>query len=880
MDSQKQDYTTISGRIVYVLSFIIPLVVLIAIYFAREIFPFGDNCYLRSDMYHQYLPFYSELWNKLRSHGSLTYSFNIGLGVNFTALYAYYLSSPFNWFIFIFPHKYLIEVMNALIILKLSLASVTFTYYICQRFKTQNIYVAVFGMFYALSGYLAAYSWNIMWLDCVWLLPLIILGLERLVREKKCFLYCITLGLAILSNYYISIMICLTMVIYFIFLLFANPEKNIRGYLISFKNFAAYSLLAGGLAACLLIPEMFALSYTVSSDITFPKNLSEYFPILQMLVRHLINVETHLALEHHPNIYCGVAVFILMPLYIMNSRISTREKVGKVSILVMFLIAFNMNIPNFIWHGFHFPNSLPCRQSFIYIFILLTMCYDAVKDITHYTRKELTGALWIALGFLLLAEQLFTEDVIDFTTIYISAAFIGLYMLIIYVYRQRRLPYMVFLFLFFTSAILECALNFEETALSTTDRSYYLNDYDDVAVLLENTKNPEDSFYRVEKFLGLRTKNDAAWHNYPSASTFSSTANGGLSKLYGYLGMESSTNAYSYNGATFFTSALLRVKYLISDTQLVENELLSYVASSNDRYLYQNNYVLPLGFMVPSGFEENWNMKSSNPFEVQNSLIKEITGIDDVFVSLNVKSLTNSSVQIHPGRTQQVYVRVLNNNLDSVNVYINENSRSYTITHNHIIDLGVLNANDEIRVTSDSGDSGNLSVNAYTINETAFIDAINALSKNGLEITFMNDTRIEGTITADHDGIMLMSVPYDRGWKIYVDGERIEQSSLIDALTEVPLTAGTHSVVMKYSPEGFRIGVAITAICVIILVILYCSDKAAFLHYELHFAGRKSGTRISADNEEVLARDDINRKDDINSKDNNKEADSSAREEQ
>ena len=106
-------------------------------------------------------------------------------------------------------------------------------------------------MFYALSGYLAAYSWNIMWLDCVWLLPLIILGLEQLVTKKKCFLYCITLGLAILSNYYIAIMICLTLVIYFVFLMIKLRHDSIRDFFGKVFRFAAYSLLAGGLAACL-----------------------------------------------------------------------------------------------------------------------------------------------------------------------------------------------------------------------------------------------------------------------------------------------------------------------------------------------------------------------------------------------------------------------------------------------------------------------------------------------------------------------------------------------------------------------------------------------------------------------------------------------------
>lgn len=833
MENEKKKYTPIEGRIVYVLAVIIPMVVLIAIYFARGIYPFGDNCYLRSDMYHQYLPFYSQLWYKLRNHGSLLYSFDMGLGVNFTATYAYYLSCPLNWLIFLFPHQSLIEVMNALIILKISLSSLTCTYYITKRFNTLNINVCIFGLFYALSGYLAAYSWNIMWLDCVVLLPLIILGLERMVREKKCFLYTITLGLAILTNYYIAIMICLTMILYFIFLIIRYPEKNVKGYLIQFKNFTAYSLLAGGLSACLLLPELFALSYTVSSDISFPKNLTEYFSVLQMLSRHMMNVEVHLGLNHHPNIYCGVAVFLLIPLYIMNKRIPTREKVGKLCLVTVFLLAFNLNIPNFIWHGLHFPNSLPCRQSFIYVFILIAMCYDAFRDIRKYTSRELTTALWIALGYMLFADQALTGDTLKFTSVYLSCGFILLYMLIIHLYRSRKLPYMVFLFIFFTSTIMECALNYEATALGTTSRSYYLTDNADIDALLDTAEKLEDSFYRVEKYSGVRTKNDAAWHGYHSASLFSSTANGGLSRLYGYFGMENSTNAYSYNGATFFTSALLNVRYVLSDSQMTEHDLLSYIASSNERYLYENNYTLPLGFMLPNTFEENWDRKNTNPFRVQNSFISEATGIYDVFVPLDTKKITDTSVEINNPRAQQVYIKVQNSGLDTVNVYINDNSKSYNIKHNHIIDLGVLNSTDTIRVTANDLTSGNLSVIAYTMNETAFINAMNVLSKNALTITSMKDTRMEGTIHADYDGRMLLSIPYDLGWKIYIDGFPVEQDSLEEALMMIDVPAGDHTILMKYCPEGFKIGIAITIICVIILVMLYLSGKFDFLNKQI-----------------------------------------------
>lgn len=84
-------------------------------------------------------------------------------------------------------------------------------------------------MFYALSAYSAAYSWNIMWLDCIVLIPLIMLGLEKLVDENKCYLYCISLGLCIFTNYYISIMVCISVCLYFIVLMIAyDGDKSLE----------------------------------------------------------------------------------------------------------------------------------------------------------------------------------------------------------------------------------------------------------------------------------------------------------------------------------------------------------------------------------------------------------------------------------------------------------------------------------------------------------------------------------------------------------------------------------------------------------------------------------------------------------------------------
>ena len=102
------------------------------------------------------------------------------------------------------------------------------------------------------------------------------LGLTDVYLDDKCYLYCISLGLAILSNYYIAIMICITLVIYFVICMILAKGKNFN-YPKKILNFGLFSLLAGGLAGVVLFPEIAALSYTASGNFSFPKDWSSYF---------------------------------------------------------------------------------------------------------------------------------------------------------------------------------------------------------------------------------------------------------------------------------------------------------------------------------------------------------------------------------------------------------------------------------------------------------------------------------------------------------------------------------------------------------------------------------------------------------------------------
>ena len=105
---QKIDQLTKKKAYPYVMAFFIPFVICVIICIGNGVYPFGDNCILHIDMYHQYCPFFTEFLNKLRTGGSLQYSWNLGLGSDFVSLYAYYLASPLNLLIVLCPKRFVI----------------------------------------------------------------------------------------------------------------------------------------------------------------------------------------------------------------------------------------------------------------------------------------------------------------------------------------------------------------------------------------------------------------------------------------------------------------------------------------------------------------------------------------------------------------------------------------------------------------------------------------------------------------------------------------------------------------------------------------------------------------------------------------------------
>ena len=159
--------------------------------------PFGDSAMLYSDAYHQYYPFFLAFRRAIHSGESLLYSWDVGLGMDYLGLIAYYLASPLNLLSVILPESWMLPYFSLLVPLKLGLASMFFALFLKKVFDTEDIGLALFGSFYGLCAWALAYLWNIMWLDTFALLPLVVMGMVSLLKQRKFVLYTLTLFLSI-----------------------------------------------------------------------------------------------------------------------------------------------------------------------------------------------------------------------------------------------------------------------------------------------------------------------------------------------------------------------------------------------------------------------------------------------------------------------------------------------------------------------------------------------------------------------------------------------------------------------------------------------------------------------------------------------------------
>ena len=828
------------------LAFALPAATMLVLFAVNKIYPFGGRTFLSADLYHQYMPFFSELLHKVRAGESLGFSFNVGIGSNFLALYGYYLASPLHILALMVPEAYLAEFISYLVVVKIGLCGLSCCIYFREHFGTSGYLAMLCSLFYAMSGFMAAYNYNIMWLDCVILLPLIILGLERLVKEGRCGLYCVTLALSIFTNFYLSIMICIFLVLYFV-LLFVAEKRSLK----IIGNFALFSLLAGGMAAVLLIPEIMALIQTDFGDMDFPETVESYFSVLDMLARHLFCVSTERGLDHWPNIYCGSAVLMLVPMYVLDRGISLREKFCRMALAGFLLLSFGTNLLDFLWHGMNYPDSLPARQSFLYIFLILGMCCDVCSRIKKIDPQLILYGFLAVVGFALFCEKFVEHEDFYFGVEVLTLALVSVYAVLLYLYRTREsLRWRtVIKVLAVAVAVAELGSNMGDTSIWNTDRQGYLGQQADYRALYESTREREESLYRLEKF-SRKTKNDGTLAGYPTASVFSSTMNSYVMDLYERLGMRHSKVYYSFDGATVFTSALLNVKYMFGDSALYENDLYSLEEKSNDVFLYRCNAALPFGYVAPEGFDvpdgyENQGLK------LQNNMVRKLGIMGNLFSKVSGRKVgdTVSFTALSPG----IYYGILTASGTGKVKYVGgatELEIFEELRMGSILYLGYLEEGQTVMLTNgdEEDTTPNISLDVYRMDENVLEGVLESLSRQHMENVSWESSRISGELSLEQGGRLILSVPYEDGWRVLINGEEAERTTFGGCLMAFDLEPGEYYIEMQYTPAGLWTGVLVSVVSISLFIWVMLLGKAR----KKDRPGKPDGTKKLTDHEESV----------------------------
>lgn len=817
---------------IYVLyTLLLSLLIILVFFYINNITPFGSKDFTVIDFYHQYFPMTSELINRILNSKTLLFSFNGSLP--FIRNLYNYLSSPFN--ILLLPFKDNLSTgFSLLIAIKAILASTTICYYLTKNIKNSILSIPI-SISYGFSSYYIAYHWNIMWLDGMIFLPLIILGLEKIIKENKSLLYIITLSISIFSNYYIGYMICIFTFIYFQFYYLLNYKFNIKDFLTKFKNYILYSIISIGIISIVVIPIYFSLSSISATKDTFPSIFETEFNIINFILNNFsLSKPTALISENIPlpNTSSSLLIFILIPLFFINKNINKKEKILYALLLLTLFLCMHNTFINFIWHGFHFPNDLPYRQSFIYIFITIIIAYKSLINIKYINTKKLLITLTVFI-LLIILSKIIKFDNLQNKVLIINTIFLIIYFTILIInIKNKKYTQFALITIVAIETCISCVYNIKPDH-NGKDLDNSIKNYQ----YIKNILPQENEFYRIEK-INRDTYNDPALNNYYGISVFSSMTYEDISKIQRKLGNGSNNiNSYYYNLQTPIYNSMFNIKYLVGKF----NYNKSFYKENKNEGIKEYKYPLSIAYKVNNNIK-NWDTSSNNPFTVQESFIKESTGFDNMFNKLNINfkdivpEITNNgyfinsricSINLENDRNGDVYLYIDSNNLSSILV----NGESYFIATNepYIINLGYFSKYDDINVTMyfSYGDTSynEFNIYAYSFNENNFKKAYNSLNDEILNISSFKENHIKGYINLKESGVIFTSIPYDNSWKIKVDNKYIDFYKIGESYIGFNLNEGYHNIEFIYKTKGLKTGAIISTISLISTIYLYIKKK-------------------------------------------------------
>ncbi|MDO4775014.1 MAG: YfhO family protein [Aerococcaceae bacterium] len=855
----------------YLFNFILTSVLLLIIAILFQFTPFGGETMLTVDLGQQYIDFYA-LFKETLTHSpeQFLYSFQKAFGGEMIGLWAYYLLSPFNLIFLLFDAEQMALGVTIITYLKLIAASMSFFYFVRHKYQLDLQPAMMFSNAYTLMSYTIVYMLNIMWLDGLVLLPLIALGVDRIVRRQKYSLYIVSLATLLIAHYYIGYMVCLFLVMYAAFVIVEQQEKfSLKACVRPYLQFVGASLTATLLSGIVLIPTFISL---MQNKVSYLKNDFDWetaHDLQDVFSKFFVGSFNFDEMSKgSPNLYAGVIVLLFALYYFGLRRIKLSEKIVASLTLTVFFLAFHFKALDRIWHGGQFPIWYHFRFSFITTFFLIVLAVKAYKLAAEHLPLWLGISSMFALaGFTGYYYWINQYEFLTPVQLFVTLAFGLMTIMVIYFERAKWSIRQLSLL------IVVCCELFANSVIILNELSYVdLSKFNDYVTTLDESltglRHGDHDFYRIHTTF-QRSKNEAMFTHFSGLNHFGSTIEAHVPKLYGYLGLPDGNGFANYTNGTLFTDDFFNIRYIVNPTKnsashtaddeyilfqvAYDTDLNAYpLVSSHPRFeIYENVQRLGLGMTVSKDIiAPESQFRDHQPIQNQELLLRLIdtqgSGVS-YFTQHPVEQASLQNVTIADQgdgdfytyeRTQQVddsasdksakirltFSTTSNNPFyftlpsqienDNASLQLNDHAyKIYTPFRRRQITNATYHTTQNNQTLSIELLEDELKINPvrlYEFDEARFNALIEAKQASNFQVTNFKHHRIEGTINVPHDSnYILFTIPYDKAWHITVDGQVVKPIAVLnDTLMAIPAKKGSHQIVLNYFPHAIWWGVA------------------------------------------------------------------------
>ena len=840
------------------LSFLMTAGILIVLFLINGYAPFGSSSLACNDANLQYLDFFLYFKDVLSGSNSISYTFSKMLGGSAAALYGYYLASPINLLLIFFRKEQVLVFFDLAVLLKLALAAFTCAYYLSARFEKatadsrQNLLMVLLSACYALSQYAISQSANIMWLDGLFMLPLVMLGIYRVINGGPLWKLSLPVAMVILFNWYVAGICCLFSIAWFFaeFILCCICPANslsdtIRRFFAVLLRYGLGMFFGVLCSAVLFFPVVVAMSSTAKGELDPWMMLVLTF---RTSLRSVLETSIYggLCTEKTLSLYCG-ALPLAGTLRIFTEKNRKKEIIVTILGLLFLLLMFCWNPLYTLFNLLADPSSFYCRFSFVQIFTLIFLAGLSVLSKTQDCTNRygwFPGILYATVLTILIATGTEANRVPG----YLTAAVLAAVSLCLHsaLTSSRRMATALLFLLTITDLGYSTDLLFQhyhnENGAETT--AYISNQQ----ALIHSLAEKDGEIYRISqlKNRGISSHrrtasyDEALGYGYRSISEYSSAADSRQLDFLDKTGYSNIGDMMSITNTSILgIDSLLGVKYILSDYAIRGLTEESGYPIFDGKHVYRNPYALPLAFLcqVNPSIDVSYN---DDPFQYQNALFSALAGeAVEIYSPLSYEKQPIGNPD-DEGR-MQTYTLSLPEGHYAVYGNLPWESAGGT---------PYLNLNDKLTsiyacwlspsvfyIPTEPGDrsatvSAQGNVNFIGGKEQFYVLDLDRLEKitqtlrsaGSVDIRLENG-RISMTADAAEGDCIFLSVPSDRGWEIRRNGIPAEPTLFADLFYMVPLQQGANTIEMRYQVPGFSVGLSTTILSMGVLILVTILSK-------------------------------------------------------